>query len=398
MTELEFSIMYTKDDVIEALRLALEDFEKFHRIRVRLRILSWDTAWSELLKVALYKSGPDVSEIGTSWVGSFISMDVLRQFSKREISTWGRPSVFLPSSWQTRTGLDEAKIWAIPWLTDTRVIYYRRDLLQQAGIDEQTAFQTSEQFMDTLHHLQESSVAIPLAIPTAQQQLTLHILASWVWTTGGRFISPDGRHVLFHRPEAREGMKAYFDLRRYLVPAAHNLTDNEINILFGKGEVAIIITGHWELNVIKQREVVPGVIDNLGMAIVPGMPFVGGSDLVVWKRSRQAEAAIALIRHLISQPVQTNAIASKGLLPARCDVFDAPPFTTDPYYRVISESLKKGRGFRATYMWGLIEDKLTATVSKMWTELLANPELGVEEVINQHIEPLARELNHTLAA
>jgi multiple sugar transport system substrate-binding protein len=398
MTELEFSIMYTKDDVIEALRLALEDFEKFHRIRVRLRILSWDTAWPELLKVALYKSGPDVSEIGTSWVGSFISMDVLRQFSKREISTWGRPSVFLPSSWQTRTGLDEAKIWAIPWLTDTRVIYYRRDLLQQAGIDEQTAFQTSEQFMDTLHHLQESSVAIPLAIPTAQQQLTLHILASWVWTTGGRFISPDGRHVLFHRPEAREGMKAYFDLRRYLVPAAHNLTDNEINILFGKGEVAIIITGHWELNVIKQREVVPGVIDNLGMAIVPGMPFVGGSDLVVWKRSRQAEAAIALIRHLISQPVQTNAIASKGLLPARCDVFDAPPFTTDPYYRVISESLKKGRGFRATYMWGLIEDKLTATVSKMWTELLANPELGVEEVINQHIEPLARELNHTLAA
>ena len=50
------------------MRALLENFEREHRIHVKLTILPWDTGWSELVKYALFRSGPDVSEIGSSWM------------------------------------------------------------------------------------------------------------------------------------------------------------------------------------------------------------------------------------------------------------------------------------------------------------------------------------------
>ena len=282
MTELEFSIMYTSDQAVDALRLALKDFVKRHKVLVNLHVLTWDIAWSNLVKVALYKSGPDVSEIGTTWIDSFISMDVLRQFSMVEISKLGGPAAFLPSAWESGMFGEDSRVWAIPWLGDTRVIYYRRDFLGQAGIDEPTAFSTLDRFSQTLAALQQAGAPLPLAIPTAQCHPTLHVFASWVWQAGGRFISPNGKHLLLNTPAARTGIEAYFDLRRYLAPAAHNLTDSQTSELFRQGQAAVTISGHWTLNAIKQQDAAPEVVKNLGVAVIPGVPFVGGTDLVVW--------------------------------------------------------------------------------------------------------------------
>ncbi|MBN1217527.1 MAG: extracellular solute-binding protein [Anaerolineae bacterium] len=397
MTKIEFSTMFVNDTALEALRLSLQEFETQHNVQVNLRVLSWDTAWSNLVKMALYKSGPDVSEIGTTWIDTLISLNVLRQFSAYEVGMLGGPSVFLPSVWQSRMW-KESQVWAIPWLMDTRVIYYRRDFLQQAGIDELTAFNSFEQLNLTLQRLQENGVEMPLAIPTAPQHLTLHLLAAWVWTLGGRFLSPNGKRVFFHLPEARAGIKAYFDLRRYLAPSVHNLTDSDADLLFQVGKVAVIITGYWILDLVRRGNVAAEVRDNLGVAIFPGTPYVGGSDLVIWQQCRHPEVAFALVRHLTSQQVQTEVIARSGLLPGRREALGAPPFTADPHYRVVGESLKKGRSFRATYLWGLIEDKLVITIGQLWRELLADPELDIEQTVSKYIEPLAKELNHSLTS
>ena len=397
MVELELSIMFTNEDAVEALRQALQEFEKLYRIWVRLRVLAWEAAWSELVRVALYRSGPDLSEVGTTWIDSFVSMNALRQFEPRELSTLGGAAAFLLPSWRSGAMLGQTQVWAVPWLTDTRVIYYRRDLLQNSGIDEQTAFASLDRLAQTLQRLQESGVAMPLAIPTAHKQTTLHLLAPWVWQAGGHFTSADGRRVQFSEPSARKGIKAYFDLRRFLTPPARNLTDSQTGDLFRQGKAAVIISGHWLLKTVQQLGATDEVMSNLGVTMIPEAPYVGGSNLVVWKHSRQAEAAITLARYLTGQQVQ-KVITDNGLLPARLAVLNDPPFTTDPHYQVIGESLKKGRGFQATYMWGLIEDKLTSMLVKLWAMLLADPALSTDEAIAQYLDPLARELNQSLAS
>lgn len=78
MEELELSIMRLDVDPENDLRPLLDQFEIQHKCHVRVNALSWGSAWTDLVKTALYGSGPDVSEIGTTWCASFVAMNALR--------------------------------------------------------------------------------------------------------------------------------------------------------------------------------------------------------------------------------------------------------------------------------------------------------------------------------
>ena len=114
MIELQFSMMDTKTNANQTIRLALDEFEKLHGVKVNLRILSWDTGWSDLVKTALYKAGADVSEIGTTWLEGFISSNAVRKFEQCEIDALGGPSVFLPSMWSEGIRPTDSVVWGIP--------------------------------------------------------------------------------------------------------------------------------------------------------------------------------------------------------------------------------------------------------------------------------------------
>jgi multiple sugar transport system substrate-binding protein len=400
MAKVKFSFMSEDPNLTEVWTSALANFEVQQRHNVEAHTTSWDDAWDELVKIAVHRAGPDVSEIGTTWTASFSSMEALRPFNEREVRSLGGSQAFLRSAWQTGSMQDawgRQVMWAIPWITDTHVIYYRRDLLKRAGVDEESGFQTSEQLLDTIHRLQKSGGTIPWAMSTVAATLTLHTLASWVWGAGGHFVSPDGKRTRFSEPEARAGMYNYFRLHRYIPPAARNLDDSQAGELFRRGEAAATISGHWLLNAVHRRDANPEVAANLGIALSPGIPFVGGSNLVIWKHCIQTKAAVGLVRLLTGREAQAEHARQAGVLPARTEVLDMPPFTTNPHYRIIGKSLRAGRGFHAAYMWGLVEEKLINALGELWTDIFAAPDPDLENAIASKMEPLAQQLDHTLS-
>jgi multiple sugar transport system substrate-binding protein len=399
MAEIEFSFIADDPVRIGTLQSALTEFEGRSRVKVRARVFPWATAWEELFKIVVSEAGPDVSEIGTTWLSSLVSMNALRPFSGQEVAALGGPSVFVPAAWQSgsvRNNVGAWVIWAIPYTTDPWVLYYRRDLLAQAGIDEQAAFQTLERLEGTLHRLQESGMPSPWVIPTVQSYVALHALAHWVWGAGGHFIRADGKRTRFNEPEARAGMLACFRLHRYIAPAARNLDAAQVTELFRMGGVAVALAGHWLLDTMRQGGAAPVVSANLGLAIPPGVPFVGGTGLVLWRHCRHVREAVELVRFLSSDQAQAKYGVQIGL-PTRLAALERPPFTTDPGYKVIGQSLRIGRGFQATYMWGLVEEKLTAAVAELRAEVFANPDIDLEAVIAERMGALAARLDSILS-
>jgi len=397
MAELELTIMARGTTTPADLKPLLDEFEAKSRVSVRLRALGWDTAWAELLKVALYQHGPDVSEIGTTWLGSYIGMDALRPLTDYDVAAIGGPSAFIPSAWQSGSQIDpmtdKAVQWAVPWWADTRLIYYRRDILDHAGVEEQAAFLSAERLEGTLARLQTAGVPVPWVVPTRQSRMTIHNVASWVWAAGGRFISDDGRRTCFHEPEARAGIRAYFELARYLAEPARNLDDTQSDAWFGLGKAAATLSGPWLLQFAS-----PEVAANVGLTFPPGVPFVGGSHLVCWKHAGHSEAAIKLIRFLTSQRVQAGFGQRAGLLPTRPDVLSNPPYADVPLYRTVAQGLERGRSFPSLTLWGLVEDKLNEAFSQLWADLLANSDLDLEQAIAEHLEPMAQRLDLTLGS
>ncbi|HEY4689495.1 MAG TPA: extracellular solute-binding protein [Anaerolineae bacterium] len=397
MVELELSVMVDAPNPVESLQPLLDQFEAQHGIRVRVTVLPWKNAWSELVRVALYRHGPDVSQIGSTWVSNFVAMHALRPFTQQELAAMGGESAFLPAAWQSGSPSGEADMWAVPWLTDTRILYYRRDLLARAGVDERTAFGSADALEQTLRRLQAGGVSGPWSASTQRATTHIHSVASWMWGAGGDFVSADGKRILFNQKEALAGIRAYFALHRYLPPQARHLSDAQANDLFNQGQAAVMSSGPWEARLLEANTVAPSMATNVGTALVPGTPFVGGSNLVVWGHTRQEQAAVELVRFLTSLEAQIAYTQHIYIPPARLNALTAPHFTDNPLYRVLADALRKGRAFPSIPSWGLLEEELNAAFFRIWSNVSADPDIDLDAVIGEHIEPLAYRLKSALS-
>lgn len=378
----------------ETLQPYIDRFEQEESIRVNLTVLTWGEAWNKLVKASLYQHDLDVSEIGSTWVGDLAKMGSLRPFAPYEITTLGGASAFLPSFWNSgRTPGSDQQI-AIPWLTGVRLLYYRRSLLQKAGLDPATAFANIETFTETLYKLREAGV--PWLVTTQTNHDTLLNIATWIWARGGEFLAPNGKKTLFAEPEALAGMTAYFELGRLLPPAFVNLDPTEANYHFlDNPNIATFISGGW-LNQWARERLTPEQASDIGIALPPGASFTGGSYLVLWKNAQRNDAVIKLVNYLTQAYTSVNYGAlTLGLIPARLETLDDPAFA-DPFWQTSIAGMRSGRAFPSSELWGLIQDRLTQEFGNIWKEILADPSANVSEVVAECIKALARRLDITL--
>ncbi len=404
MVEIDLSIMASSFNPATEIGPLLKEFETQYHVHVNLQVLSWDIAWVELVKRAVYRHGPDVSEVGLTWSVNLAGMNSLRLFSKAEVDSFGGESAFLPSMWKSEIAGGSQQRWSIPWSGHTYVLCYRKDILQNAGIDIDNAFAAGPQMVQTLARLSESGVAIPWVVPTANEYTrdNLHLMAAWIWGSGGRFISADGKRTLFNQPEARAGIKAYLELYRYLPRAYHNLGTTESQAIFLQGQAAVIVLSApnvYQYFRSRTDEVAPVVKANLGAATMPGSPYVGGSNLVIWKDLSYAkeQAALKLVRFLTSHHAQLVYGQRSGIPPARLEALADSFFSEKPYDVVQQALLIKGRSYRSLERWGVIEEKLTEVMRQLRQEVLDNPQIDLDAVITKHIDPLAHRLDLMLA-
>lgn len=394
MEEIAFSVFDHGADAIAHLRSLLAEFEQKQRIHVKLTVLPFEGAWSAMVRMALYLDGPDVSAVGTSWVGDFVRMDALRPFTEAEVRVLGSAESYLKASWQSALLPDERGLtqWAAPWLADARIVCYRRDVLEQAGIDTTTAFQTPEQFASTLQKLPAAGVTMPLVIPTRSSQLAVHNLASFIWNAGGSFLDERDGTLAIDRPEALAGMRHYFGLGRYLTAAARGCDEAQSDEIFRTGRAAITFGGHWLL---QDPRIDSQLHANLGVASLVGVPFVGGYHLVIWHFSRKTAAALKLVEFLAGQHAPQSIYPAFGL-PARVDILEQAPGLQVPPFTAYAPLLKSGRSFPAGRMWGLIEKQLVDVLPAIWTDVLAAADPDLVAILDRHIVPLAHRLRLTL--
>lgn len=397
MNELELSTIVP----VEA--LSLDAFEQNAYVRVRHQRHAWSTAWNQVLQIGLYQKGPEVSEVGSTWLENLNDMHALRPFSAAELHDMGGETSFLANAWSQESTTPSAiavprRIVSIPWTLDTRLICFRRDLLKQAGVDEADAFITPESFYTTMLRLQAIGIRYPLGMATGG--LSLHYLASWVWGRGGHFRSRDYRKITLTEPEARQGMIDFFQLHHFINPARPGTDQRATLEQYYTGQVAIIVTGQWVMKPIKDgREgILPDVVENTGYAMLPGIPFVGSSHLVIWRHSLFEQDCLRLINHLVSPEVLSQVFHSSGNLPARARALAGEPFSSDPDYQLAVECIRSGRMVRSARLWGGVESRLNMMCSQLWDDLFADPQLDLPAEIDRRVSELTERLEKTLLA
>ncbi len=114
-------------------RLVL-DFERSHPgVSVRVQQIPWSAAHEKLLTAFVGDSMPDVFQLGTTWIPEFQALGALEALDAYVArSPAVTPDAYFAGVWDANA-IDGALV-ALPWYVDTRLLFYRSDLLAAAGV------------------------------------------------------------------------------------------------------------------------------------------------------------------------------------------------------------------------------------------------------------------------
>ncbi len=128
---LRFWAMGREGEVVTQL---LPEFERTHPgIHVEVQQLPWTAAHEKLLTAFAGDATPDVCQLGNTWIPEFAALDALEPLDaiRRRVGDRRCRRDYFPGIWDTN--VVDGALYGVPWYVDTRLLFYRRDLLAQAG-------------------------------------------------------------------------------------------------------------------------------------------------------------------------------------------------------------------------------------------------------------------------
>jgi multiple sugar transport system substrate-binding protein len=395
--ELNFLTIADAPEDLQPLRVLLGAFERERQLQISLRRVGWERAWQTLLMEAIEGKGPHVSQIGSTWVPTMAMLDALRVFNKDDLLAIGGAPNFLPSAWQSVKFADRPEVWAIPWSIYSFVLYYRRDFLERANVDPATAFLTPEAMRETFAALSRNDIA-PWAFPSLHPYPDLvHIAASWARANGGDFMAENGRDPLFAGPEAMTGLTCFFELFPFIPPSLRGLNVEGCTNAFARGDAAVLIGGVEIGNELMESPyAVSDMRENVVVTTLPGVPWIGGDHLVVWKTvlaaAAQEKAALDLLMFLSQKETQIELFKLQNVLPARADAHAGLAFPLDTIAATLQTVLETGRPHPAVRLWRRIEAFLDEMLLDIGTSVLRQPAVSPADVAPRMLQEYEQRL------
>jgi multiple sugar transport system substrate-binding protein len=368
--ELRFWAMGRESEVLQTL---MPQFEREHPgIRVRIEQLPWTAAHAKLLTAVAGDSTPDLCQLGNTWVAELADLDALEPLDAALVADRQIPSEdYFAGIWATnRIGTSQ---YGVPWYVDTRLLFYRKDLVAAAGYREVPSdwagFKALLKAIRVQSHGQRYGILLPLneyePLLALGLQSTTPLLKDRA--TRGNFSNADF-------VAAFDYYISLFD--EGLAPPVTNSQISNVWNEFARGYFAFYITGPWNLGEFRRR--LPPELDGawgtapLPGPVGPGASIAGGASLALFKHSRHKPEAWALIEYLSRPDVQESFYRLTGDLPARRSVWATGSVRDDPRAAAFKEQLERVR---------------PAPPVAEWEEIMTEMRLVAEHVVRHEMTP-----------
>ena len=286
-------------------------------IRIDLQQLPWTAAHEKLLTAFAGDALPDVCAIGNTWIPEFAMIGALSPLDARIAQT---PALdagdYFPGPWDS--GVVDGQVYAVPWYVETRLPFYRRDLLHQAGIDAPpTSWEEWRIAMAAIkREVGPDRYAILLPINEFEPLLVLAMQQP------DPLLREDGRYGNFRSAGFRRSLAFYKEMfDRGWAPRLSNTQVSNVWDEFGRGYFSFYINGPW--NIAEFRKRLPAELSQSWMTMPmpgpdgPGASVANGTSFVIFEKSRNKDAAWKWIAYLSSAQVQARFHALTGDLPPR---------------------------------------------------------------------------------
>ncbi|GGL64987.1 lipoprotein [Streptomyces fumigatiscleroticus] len=359
----------------EFLRRFTEEFERDHPdLDLDLRIQEW-TGVGPKVQAALEADGadgPDVIEVGNTQVPQYAAGDKLLDLTLESMRDWGirdwLPGLAEPGRWMSHQ-------YGIPWYAANRVVIYRKDLFEQAGVTAPP--RTRDEWLEITERLDSGG---DQGIYLAGQDW--YTLSGFVWEEGGDLATEHNgvwRGAL-DTPAALRGMDFYRRLQALGDgPADADEEHPPQAEVFARGRVAQIVAVPGLARAVVRRN--PELEGRLGFFPVPGRSadrpgavFTGGSDLVVPANTGEREGAVAVVAALTGAKWNTELARTMNYVPNKKALAEA--VAGEEGVAAMAAGAARGRATPATPQWGAVE--ADNPVKEYMTRVLAGADPATE--------------------
>jgi multiple sugar transport system substrate-binding protein len=330
-SKIKFWNFWSEPSQTAVLKELISEFEKENDCQVELTELTWNDGKTKLMFAFNSETAPDVMELGSDWIAQFSSSGVLYEMNKDSMKT----SEFLPNS--LAPGMWKSKFFALPWVIDTRVMFYNKDLASKAGLN--TAPTTLDQMLELATAINDAGAFGYGANGSDPHRLYKKILP-FFWTYGGEIINDSGKSALFS-PQNIAALEKYAELSRTGLVE----TQREIDAQFAQGKVGFWNSGSWLFKKLAKADFQYGIFPLPGKAGEIGTSFAGGEYLSINAKSKNIEKSKKLVAFLTSEKaaLQLCQKIPEAGFPANIKGFENDFFKNDANKNIFREQLKTSK-------------------------------------------------------
>jgi multiple sugar transport system substrate-binding protein len=355
----------------EVVRELLPQFEREHPgLRVDVQTIPWNAAHEKLLTAYAAGGLPDICQLGNTWVPEFAILGALTPLQPYvERSQVVRPADYFPGIWNTN--IVEGELVGVPWYVDTRLLFYRKDVLRDAGVT--TAPRSWEEWRRALAAVKREvgpkRHAILMLLNEFEPQLSLALQGD------DPLLRDGGRYGNFRAAGFRDALGLYAEMfeRGWAPPVSETQVSNVWEEFF-KGDFAFYLSGPW--NIREFRKVAPPELaDQWGTMPLPGPDgpgagIAGGTSLVLFRGGRghdaqRRQAAWKLVEFLSRPDIQQRFYALIGDLPPRRSTWRHPALANDELARAFREQLERVKPTPKVLEWEQIVQEMRLTTERV---------------------------------
>lgn len=375
--EINFWAMGVEGETVAKL---IPEFEKQNpNIKVKVLQIAWIAAHEKLVTAFASETLPDVFQLGNTWIPEFEAISSIEPLNKYvSKSSVISKEKFFDGIWETNV-LDST-VYGIPWYVDTRVMFYRTDILKAVGYD--TAPKTWAELYDASKKIKQKFNSYSFFIPT-NEWLPFILFGL---QNNAELLKNKNQYANFNSKEFKEAI--VYLTKFYHEGLAPVDMQQVLNVYqaFGEGFFSMYITGPWNVTEFQNR--LPKEVQDKWMTAplpspnneYPGYSLPGGSSIVLNAKSENKEAAWKWIEFLSSAKTQYTFYKLVSSLPAVKKSWEYPEFVNDRYIKAFYEQLQRTKPAPKIPEW---EQIVFQKVQQEMVEPIARKRISIDDALKK---------------
>ncbi len=364
-TESQALSVWVMGEAGQQLQTLLEQFQKENPgITVDVQGIPWGQAHEKLMTAAAGGTLPDVFQVGTTWMSQFSALDVFEPLNDRiQNSQVVSEDKFFHGSWVTN--VFNGQVQGLPWYADTRILFYRQDLVEAAGYrkipEDWYAFQELGNKL-----IQKDASGQTTRYGMDVRAAGIFFFLASLWQNGASVLNEQMQPAL-NTAEAIQAIEYYQAFFTEGIAPLIGQQGTELIKNFEAGQVCMFAGGPWTVEEIHRYA--PDVASKLGTSMLPGKKqrtsFIGGSNMVIYKGSKHKDQAWKFLEYLSRPEVQMRWYQIAKALPANLETWEDEQLQQDPVLRTFGEQMRDAQSPPNIPQWEEISGEILLQLEKL---------------------------------